>query len=73
MERNSTLRYKKSYLSLLKTSGSVVKNTKSLGLGNRDKINKPTKISIADKLQDAFNIIVENNKLLKEGVNKDAN
>jgi hypothetical protein len=72
MERNSTLQYKQNYERRIKLYESRESQPieKEKGLGNRLNQKKPEKkVSLDEMLQDAFNIIRDNNKMLLESVN----
>jgi hypothetical protein len=72
MERNSTLQYKENYERRIKLYESRESQPieKEKGLGNRLNQKKPEKkVSLDEMLQDAFNIIRDNNKMLLESAN----
>jgi hypothetical protein len=72
MERNSTLQYKQNYERRIKLYESRESQPieKEKGLGNRLNQKKPEKkVSLDEMLQDAFNIIRDNNKMLLESAN----
>lgn len=72
MERNSTLQYKQNYERRIKLYESRESQPveKERGLGNRLNENKPEKkVSLDEMLQDAFNMIRDNNKMLLESAN----
>ena len=72
MERNSTLQYKENYERRIKLyeSRELQPIEKEKGLGNRLNQKKPEKkVSLDEMLQDAFNIIRDNNKMLLESAN----
>lgn len=72
MERNSTLQYKENYERRIKLYESRESQPveKERGLGNRLNENKPEKkVSLDEMLQDAFNMIRDNNKMLLESAN----
>ena len=72
MERNSTLQYKENYERRIKLYESRESQPieKEKGLGNRLNEKKPEKkVSLDEMLQDAFNMIRDNNKMLLESAN----
>jgi len=72
MERNSTLQYKQNYERRIKLyeSREAQPVEKEKGLGNRLNQKKPEKkVSLDEMLQDAFNMIRDNNKMLLESAN----
>ena len=72
MERNSTLQYKENYDRRIKLYESRESKPieREKGLGNRLNEKKPEKkVSLDEMLQDAFNMIRDNNKMLLESAN----
>jgi|TARA_X000001388_G_scaffold73625_1_gene65580 hypothetical protein len=72
MERNSTLQYKDNYERRIKLYESRESQPveREKGLGNRLNEKKPEKkVSLDEMLQDVFNMIRDNNKMLLESAN----